>query len=61
MVPRLPTVRVNGRDVDPSSDQRRDHGLSCRLYSGPGGLRGTPPDEWVLTMLRDGAAADSLA
>lgn len=56
-----PTVRVNGRDVDPSSDERRDHGLSCRLYPGPGGLRGTPPDDWVRTMLRPDAAADSRA
>jgi hypothetical protein len=47
-----PTVRVNGRDVDPCADQRKDYGLSCRLYAGPDGLRGTPPDEWVLTMLR---------
>jgi hypothetical protein len=47
-----PTVRVNGRDVDPSAGRREDYGLSCRLYAGPDGLRGTPPDEWVLTALR---------
>ncbi len=47
-----PTVRINDRDVDPTADQRRDYGLSCRLYAGPDGLRGTPADEWVLTMLR---------
>ncbi len=46
-----PTIRVNGRDVDPTAGQRRDHGLSCRLYTGPDGLRGTPPDEWVLALL----------
>ncbi|MDT7701797.1 MAG: hypothetical protein QOJ30_4122 [Pseudonocardiales bacterium] len=49
-----PTIRVNGRDADPSADERHDYGLSCRLYTGPEGLRGTPPDEWVLTMLRPG-------
>lgn len=47
-----PTVRVDGRDVDPSADGRRDYGLSCRLYAVDGGLRGTPPDEWVLSLLR---------
>ena len=47
-----PTVRVNGRDVDPGAGRREDYGLSCRLYAGPDGLRGTPPDEWVLTALR---------
>jgi hypothetical protein len=47
-----PTVRINGRDVDPSADQREDYALSCRLYTGPDGLRGTPSDEWVLTLLQ---------
>lgn len=31
---------------------RRDYGLSCRLYAGTEGVRGTPPDEWVLARLR---------
>lgn len=47
-----PTVRVDGRDVDPSADERGGFGLSCRLYPGPDGLCGTPPDEWVLNSLR---------
>ncbi|MGH3823189.1 MAG: DF family (seleno)protein [Pseudonocardiaceae bacterium] len=47
-----PTIRVNGRDVDPTADRRRDYGLCCRLYPGPDGLRGTPSDEWVLALLR---------
>ena len=47
-----PTIRVNGRDVDPTADQRRDYGLTCRLYLGPDGMRGTPPVEWVLALLR---------
>jgi hypothetical protein len=51
-----PTVRVNGRDVDPTAHTRRDYGLSCRLYASPDGLRGTPADEWVLTMLRADAS-----
>lgn len=53
-----PTIRVNGRDVDPTAGQRRDYGLSCRLYTGPDGLRGTPPDEWVLAQLRPDQADD---
>lgn len=47
-----PTVRINGRDVDPAAQGRLDYGLSCRLYTGPGGLRGTPPDEWIIDALR---------
>ncbi|MBW0090068.1 hypothetical protein I4I73_14505 [Pseudonocardia sp. KRD-184] len=53
-----PTVRVNGRDVDPSAGQRRDYGLSCRLYTCPDGLRGTPSDDWVLALLRPNQAGD---
>lgn len=54
-----PTIRVNGRDVDPGADERADYGLSCRLYVGPDGLRGgTPPDEWVLARLRPDQSDD---
>ncbi len=48
----VPAVRIDGRDVDPGADERRDYGLSCRLYAGPSGLSGAPPDSWVLEMLR---------
>ncbi|HET9117143.1 MAG TPA: alkylmercury lyase family protein [Pseudonocardiaceae bacterium] len=27
-----PTIRINGRDVDPTADQRCNYGLCCRLY-----------------------------
>ena len=46
-----PTVRVDGRDVEPGADARDDFGLKCRLYSTPDGLRGTPTDGWILDAL----------
>lgn len=46
-----PTVRIDGRDVEPGAEQRRDFGMKCRLYSTPAGLRGTPPEEWLLDAL----------
>jgi len=46
-----PTVRVDGDDVDPGASERDDYGLKCRLYPTPGGLLGTPPDDWVLDAL----------
>lgn len=46
-----PTVRVDGRDVEPGTEDRRDFGLKCRLYRVPSGLRGAPLDEWVLDAL----------
>jgi hypothetical protein len=47
-----PTVRVDGKDVEPGADERTDFGLKCRLFRTPLGLRGTPSDEWLLAALR---------
>jgi hypothetical protein len=46
-----PTVRVNGRDVEPDADLRTDFGLKCRLYPAPTGLSGQPEDEWLRAAL----------
>lgn len=56
-----PTIRINGRDVDPGAAERTDYGLKCRIYQTPAGLTGLPPDEWILAALTDpdnGASAD---
>lgn len=42
-----PTVRVNGIDVEPDAHRRDAYGLTCRVYATDGGLRGTPPDQWI--------------
>lgn len=42
-----PTVRVDGRDVDPGASGREDFGLKCRLYRTEEGTSGLPPDEWI--------------
>ena len=46
-----PTVRVDGHDVDPGAGARDDYGLKCRLYATDEGVRGTPPDAWILGAL----------
>jgi hypothetical protein len=46
-----PTLRINGKDVDPTARVRNDYGLKCRLYSSPEGLRGIIPDELVRAAL----------
>jgi len=48
-----PTIRIDGRDIDPGAAQREDYGLKCRIYRTPGGLTGLPPDEWILDPLDD--------
>ncbi len=52
-----PTLRVDGRDVEPGADARSDFGLKCRLYRTPNGLGGLPNDEWILAALADHACA----
>jgi hypothetical protein len=47
-----PTLRVDGVDIDPGAGERTDYGLKCRLYPTEQGLRGAPPDEWVLDALQ---------
>ena len=46
-----PTVRVNGRDVDPGAGERGDFGLKCRLYRTEGGLEHVPPEGWIRNAL----------
>jgi hypothetical protein len=47
-----PTVRVDGKDIEPGAADRTDFGLKCRLFATRDGLRGTPDDAWVLAALR---------
>ena len=46
-----PTLRIDGRDIDPSAVNRHDYGLKCRLYPTESGLRRTPPDAWIIQAL----------
>lgn len=53
-----PTIRVDGRDIDPGAASRNDYGLKCRIYRTPEGLSPLPPDQWILDTLelqREGA------
>ncbi|MGH3011186.1 MAG: DF family (seleno)protein [Gaiellaceae bacterium] len=42
-----PTVRVDGRDVEPAVDERREFVLSCRIYRGEHGFSGQPDEAWI--------------
>jgi hypothetical protein len=43
-----PTLRIDGRDVDPGAAERSDFGLKCRLYRSDAGLTGVPAEQWIL-------------
>ncbi|MGH3133198.1 MAG: DF family (seleno)protein [Gaiellaceae bacterium] len=42
-----PTIRVDGRDVEPGADRRDDFTYGCRVYRGPRGLSGGPDEAWI--------------
>jgi hypothetical protein len=50
-----PTVRVDGKDVEPGADARRDFVLACRVYGGAEGASGVPARSWVRDALAAGA------
>ena len=47
-----PTIRVEGRDVEPGWEERTDFALACRVYQAPDGPGGLPRREWVEAALR---------
>ena len=42
-----PTIRVNGVDVDPQTEQRTDYALSCRIFATEQGHAGQPDERWI--------------
>ena len=46
-----PSIRVDGRDVEPGAEQRTAFGLQCRVYLVEGRLQNTPPREWIVRAL----------
>ncbi len=50
--PGSPTIRVGGRDVDPTFVDPGDYTPRCRLYRTAEGFRAVPPREWIEAALR---------
>jgi hypothetical protein len=42
-----PSVRVNGRDVEPGAAKRADYTLSCRVYRTISGVSGQLEERWL--------------
>lgn len=47
-----PSVRVDGRDIQPDVEDRTTVGRGCRVYDGPEGSSGVPPAEMIEEALR---------
>ena len=54
-----PTVRIDGRDLDP--EDLTSFGLQCRLYENEGRLEGLPPTNWIRKALGVPEAASTSA
>ena len=50
--PGSPTIRVDGRDVDPGFVDPGDYSPRCRLYRTAAGLRGLPERRWIAEAVR---------
>ena len=46
-----PTIRVDGRDVEPGADERAEVAFSCRVYRSENGFSGQPHEAWVRAAL----------
>jgi hypothetical protein len=53
--PGSPTIRVDGRDIDPTFTDPGDYIPRCRLYRTSAGLRGLPERCWIVDALSAGA------
>ena len=42
-----PTIRVDGRDIEPGADERTEYVLACRIYRTEQGTAGVPDDRWL--------------
>jgi hypothetical protein len=48
-----PTIRVNGRDIEPGAGWNFEVVHGCRLYQGPHSLHGLPQEAWLRQALQE--------
>ena len=56
--PGSPTVRVDGRDVEPGADRPVEYTLACRLYRLEHRFAGQPEERWIREALLRAAARE---
>jgi hypothetical protein len=42
-----PTIRVNGRDIEPGAHERTGYTLACRIYAATADVQGEPDERWL--------------
>jgi hypothetical protein len=51
-----PTIRVDGRDIEPGAEATSEVVYGCRLFRGPHSLHGLPEEDWLHRALQDAEA-----
>ena len=52
-----PSIRIDGRDIEAGAGERRDFGMSCRVYASEAGYSGVPPQEMIRDAMRANTGA----
>ncbi len=50
-----PSIRVDGRDVEPGADERESFVFACRVYRAERGFTGQPEERWIREALAEAA------
>jgi hypothetical protein len=58
--PGSPTIRVDGRDVEPGSEPPAEISLACRLYRLEHRFAGQPAERWVRDALLAAGGTDAI-
>jgi hypothetical protein len=48
-----PTIRVDGRDIEPGAERSAEFVHGCRLYQGAHSLHGLPEEDWLHVALQE--------
>ena len=57
--PGSPTVRVNGRDIEPGAENKSGFGLQCRVYREGNRILGVPPRRLLTAALLETSPGES--
>jgi hypothetical protein len=57
--PGSPTIRIDGRDIEPGFVDPQDYAPRCRVYSTSNGLRGVPERAWIEVAIDAAIAQES--
>jgi hypothetical protein len=48
-----PSIRIDGRDIEPAARSSQAFAMGCRIYADQNGLAGLPPVEWIRAAVRE--------